>query len=98
MANTNTRTFGKVEGNLRIIPSEFTKQAFRGDDLGGANLIYVAFARPGSGDLDPLWQIAFLTYSGTGNVISIQWPIDVNGSVSNDYEFVWNDRLTYSYV
>lgn len=98
MANTNTRTFGKVEGNLRIIPDEFSKQAFRGDDLAGANLIYIAFAKPGAADTDPLWQIAFLTYSATNNVVSIQWPINSKGAVSTDYEFIWANRLALTYA
>lgn len=90
--------FGKIDGNYRLNPDSYLDEAFRGDDLGGANLIYIAFSKPGSADADPVWQLSRLTYSGTGNVISIQYATNASGVVSNQYEFQWSNRLAYTYA
>lgn len=71
--------------------------AFRGEYDGNNNLIYKGYARPGADEQDSVWQIAFLTYDGNNNVTSITWPQGINGAASSEFNFVWNDRATYTY-
>lgn len=95
------RAFLDTQGFLN--PDIFSDEAFQGEYTGD-NLIYKGFARPGSPTSQPVWQIAFLTYDGSGNVLTITWPrrLDAsgtnNGPASNDYEFVWDNRASYTYV
>lgn len=80
-----------------LIPDSFRDRAYRGDLNGGSNLVYVAFARPGSSEDDLVWQIMFITYDGS-TPVSITWPIGADGAPSADYAFSWTDRSTYTYV
>jgi hypothetical protein len=68
------RPFGLQDTNYHVDPNTYSDEAFRGQYT-GTNLIYKGFARPGSLTSDPVWQIAFLTYDGSNNVLSIQWPL-----------------------
>jgi hypothetical protein len=81
------------------IPSQdsFLDESFFGDYQGGLNLIYKCFARPGADLSAPVWQIAKLTYDGNNNVTRIQWPLNDDGLASNQYEFVADDRTSYTY-
>jgi hypothetical protein len=73
---TFNRPFGLTDTNYRIDQNTFSDEAFRGE-YSGDNLIYKGFGRPGSNENDPVWQIAFLSYDGDGNVLSIEWPLEV---------------------
>ena len=79
-------------------PDSFLDEAFLGDYQGGLNLIYKGFARPGSDQATALWQIAKLTYDGNNNITMIQWPLNSSGLASNQYQFAWSLRTTYTYV
>jgi hypothetical protein len=79
------------------LPQSWKDEAFQGDLNGGSNLVYVGFAKPGSPTSAPVWKIFFITYSG-GIPVSITWPIGADGAVSKDYEFIWDDRASYTYV
>jgi len=102
-----SRPVGLQDTNYQVDQNTFSDEAFRGE-YSGTNLIYKGFARPGAALDEPVWQIAFLTYDGSNNVTSIQWPLrkedpydsssaDTNAA-SNDYEFIWDDRASYTYV
>jgi YD repeat-containing protein len=102
MQNLINRPFSRLDslGNTDI--NLFSDEAFRGE-YSGDNLIYKGFARPGSSTDRPVWQIAFLTYDGSGNVLTITWPRKLiagvsSGPASNDYEFIWDDRASLSYA
>src|ERR1041385_5757154 len=84
-----------------VIPDSMLDESFRGE-YSGTNLIYKGFARPGAGEAALVWQIAKLEYDGSGNVLSIKWPQKLIGgqsigTASNDYEFSWTDRASYTY-
>ena len=87
----------KTDVNGRDIQDSSDDMAFRGDYLGGQNLIYSGFARPGSAEGDLVWQVAFHTYDGNDNITSTTWPHAANGSASSEYIFSWTDRATYTY-
>lgn len=85
----------KRDSNLIPIQESYREQAFAGDYT-GANLIYRGFAKPGTATSATGWQIAKLTYSGA-NITAIQWPQNSLSKASSLYEFIWDDRATYTY-
>lgn len=93
---TGNRPFGRLDAQGRVIPDSFSDLAFQGE-YSGTDLIYKGFARPGSVTTDPVWQIAKCTYDGSHNLLTITWPQDANGHASNDYQFQWSQRGTYTY-
>lgn len=70
--------------------------SFRLEYDGSNNLIYSAFARAGSSTADPVWKIQKFNYVGT-NMVSGLWPQNTLGKPSNNYEFIWDDHLSYTY-
>lgn len=92
------RPLGKQDSNHIIIPDSFNDESFLGDYVGGTNLIYKGFARPGASSAAAVWQISKQTYDGNDNITAIQWPQDLNGNASNDYEFIWDNRASLTYV
>jgi hypothetical protein len=101
---TTNRPRAYITAQGVVIPDSMLDESFRGQYDASSNLIYKGFARPGSPTSQPVWQIAFLTYDGNGNVLMIQWPLinDANGNLSpvasNDYLFIWDNRATYTYA
>ena len=83
-----------AQGNL--IPGFFDDLSFRGI-YAGTNIIYKGFARVGASTSEPVWQISYITYDGSNNILSITWPQDVNGNACNDYQFIWDDYAGYTY-
>jgi hypothetical protein len=97
MTAIQNRPIGKLDAQGRLNQDSFLDEAFRGDYT-GTNLIYKGFARPGSATSVAVWQIAKLAYDGANNLISITWPELTTGNVSSDYEFVWDNRASYTYA
>lgn len=91
------RPMGRLDAQGRPIPSTFSDLTFRADYT-GSNLIYRGLARPGALTSDPVWQISFFTYDGSGNLLSILWPQDFNLNASADYQFIWDNRTLYAYL
>lgn len=87
----------RVDTQGIVNQDSFLDEAFRGE-YSGTNLIYKGFARPGTLTSAPFWQIAKLAYDGSNNVLSIKWPLNSEGASSNFYEFIWDDRATYTYI
>ena len=95
--NVKNRPIGRQDAQGNIIPGSFDDLSFRGQYT-GTNLTYKGFARPGASEGALVWQIAFMTYDGANNLLSIMWPEDSNGNANNDYQFSWTNRATYTYV
>lgn len=91
----NNRPLGQLDANYRWDPNSFGNQAFRGEYDGSNNLIYAGYAKPGTAESEPKWQIVEYTYSGT-NRTEAKWP-ELNGSASSAYKFSWTDRGTYTF-
>ena len=91
------RPLGQLDTNYAVNQSSYLDMAFLGDYT-GTNLIYKGFARPGASTAESVWQIAFLTYDGSNNILSITWPLDSHGAPSNDYKFIWDNRASYTYA
>lgn len=88
----------KVDANGRAIQDSSDDMAFQGDYVGGPNLIYSAFARPGSLTSAAKWQISKHAYDGNNNITATTWPHNPNGNASSEYIFIYDNReiLTYS--
>jgi YD repeat-containing protein len=96
MADTN-RPLGQLDNNYRLDPDSFNEEAFQGEYDGNDNLIYKGSAKPGSATDLPVWQISFFTYDGNNNLLSVTWPQNSNGVASSNFDFVWDDRATYTF-
>ncbi len=94
--NVQNRPLARKDAQGNLIPGSFQDLAFVGQYT-GTNLIYKGFARVGSLTSAAVWQIAFLTYDGANNLLTITWPQDANGHANSDYQFVWDNRATYTY-
>ncbi len=93
----NNMPSGHLDPQGYLSQDSFLDEAFRGE-YSGTNLIYKGFADVGTSTAAQKWQIAKLAYDGNNNVLSITWPLNSNGACSNFYEFVWDDRATYTYI
>lgn len=71
--------------------------AMRMQNDGNGNPIYVGRAKVGTTTGVTKWQIQFLTYDGNNSVTSVTWPQNSEGNASTDYEFEWDERLSYVY-
>lgn len=90
------RPMGRNDAQGNLIPESFEDLSFRGDYT-GTNLIYKGFARNGKATSAAVWQIAKMSYDGSNNLLTILWPQDANGNANSDYQFVWDNRATYTY-
>jgi YD repeat-containing protein len=95
--NVGNRPIARKDAQGNNIPSSFDDLAYQADYDGGTNLTYKGFARPGASTSAAVWQIAFLQYDGSNNLTSITWPQNSFGNATNDYEFIWTDRASYTY-
>jgi YD repeat-containing protein len=95
--NYPARPLGMKDGQGNVNPNSYNDAAFQGDNGGGVNLVYMGRAKPGTSTSAAAWQIRKLTYDANGNVLTITWPTDSYGRVSNDFEFVWTSRTSYVY-
>lgn len=78
-----------AQGNV-IQESYIGDMKFRGEYTSN-QLIYKGMARPGTDEGAAKWQIAMMTYDGT-DITEINWA-----EGSSEFNFVWDDRATYSY-
>lgn len=62
------------------------------------NPVYIGRAIVGTAEDEPKWQISFHTWSAQDSLLSKEWPINSANQASVDYEFIWDDRATYTYV
>lgn len=97
MSAINNRAKALINSQGLYIPDSFENEAFQGEYDGNDNLIYAGYALIGTSTAVAKWQLFKMTYDGNDNLLNITWPINDQGAVSSDYEFVWDDRGTYTY-
>ena len=100
MANlqfVGNRPLGLKDAQGNLMQRSYDDLAFQGE-YSGTDLIYKGFARPGVSTGDSVWQIAKCTYDASHNLLTVTWPEDPNGNASNDFQFIWTSRGTYTYV
>lgn len=93
---TINRPINELDAQGRVIYDSVDDLSFRGEYT-GTNIIYKGFAHPGADEAASVWQIAKMTYDGSGNVLTVKWPQNTLGVASNDYIFAWSGRAGYTY-
>lgn len=71
--------------------------AIRCENDANGNPIYIGKAKAGTLETEAKWQISFQDYDASESLTSKTWPQDSSGKASTEYEFVWDDRATYTY-
>jgi hypothetical protein len=97
LPNVGNRPYGLKDAQGNLIVDSFEWMAFQGQ-YSGTNLIYKGFARPGSSQSAAVWQISMQTYDASNNLLSVTWPENTLGVASNDFQFVWANRASYTYA
>lgn len=95
-ATLGNNPYIKRDANNNTIQDSSLDTTFRGDYT-GTNLIYKGFARPGSATSAAVWQIAKMSYDGSNNMLDIKYPQNSQSHASSEYQFIWDDRATYTY-
>lgn len=94
-----TRPVMQLDSQARALPSSGDWTTFRGDYWPGTtNLRYAGMAKPGTATSIARWQICYLQYDAANNLLSILWPTNADGVISNDYEFIWDNRAALVYA
>lgn len=75
--------------NNYTIPAPLTTEI---DYNGTSNPVYVGKAAAGAITTDSMWQIEYLTYNASGNVLTVQWS--PNYKIFGD---IWASRDSLSY-
>ncbi len=71
--------------------------AIRAQNDASGNALYIGRAKPGTLDADDSWQISFHAYDANNALTSQTWPQNDESNASSDFEFVWDDRVSYTY-
>lgn len=87
MMSTPNRPTQLRDNNGVVIPHTATDDIMNISKFGTANIVIVAYARPGSTDAEARWKIYFNTYDASGNIVRMRLA---NGK--NDYNSVWTSK------
>ena len=85
------------EGNRKNLSTSEGEVALQIENDANGNPIYIGKAIVGSVTSAERWQIAFLQYDINNALISKEWPQNSEGRASSNYEFVWDNRATYTF-
>lgn len=69
----------------------------RAQNDASGNVLYLGFAKAGSGEGEDVWQISFHAWDGNDALTSRTWPEDSLTNASTNYEFNWTGRAGYTY-
>lgn len=61
------------------------------------NPVYIGKAKVGTLTSEAKWQISKQTYDASQSLTRKEWPQNDESKASSEYEFIWDDRLTYTY-
>jgi len=71
--------------------------AIRAQNDASGNVLYLGRAKVGADESDAVWQISFHAWDATEALTSRTWPENDESNASAEYEFVWDDRATYTF-
>ena len=87
--------FGQRDRREYIVQD--SEVALQAQNDGNGNPVYLGRSKAGTATSESKWQIRFIVYDANQGVTSITWPENGEGIASSDYEFVWDDRASYTY-
>lgn len=97
---TTTTVIEAEDGSVTIsdvgqqgTPAEDKVPLSRRVDFVGETLIYRGTATPGTADATNAWRIEEITFVGADEDVEIRWAAG-----NSNFDKVWNDRATYSYL
>lgn len=76
----------QLDSNSNPIPGGPAQWNMRASKEGGSNIVYVAYAKPGTADTEPKWMIAKHTYDASNDIIATNFALG-----SNRFQNVWDD-------
>jgi hypothetical protein len=91
------RPFKYGERDRREFIVQDSEVALRAQNDGNGNPVYLGRAKIGVLDGEVKWQIRFIEWDAQQGVLSVTWPENDEGNASMEYEFEWDERLTYTY-
>lgn len=74
-----------------------SEMEIRCENDGSGNPVYIGRAKLGVAEDDDRWQISKHTWDGNDSLLTKKWPVNPETETSANYEFVWDDRATYTY-
>lgn len=92
------RPFSFGDRDRRTYITYKSEMEIRCQNDASGNPIYIGRAKAGTPTSTAKWQISYHTWDANNSLTSKQWPENDEGNASTDYEFVWDDRATYTYV
>lgn len=95
--SAQNRPFKYGERDRREFIVEDAEVALQAQNDGNGNPIFLGRAKVGTLTSEAKWQIRFIVYDAQQGVTSVTWPENDEGNPSGDYEFVWDDRGTFTY-
>ena len=93
----NNRPLKYGEKDRREFIVEDQEVALRAENDANGNPIYVGRAKVGVATSEAKWQIRKIAYDANQSPTSVTWPQNDLSNESGEYEFVWDDRVTYTY-
>ena len=85
------------ERDRREFIVEDCEVALQAENDANGNPIYLGRAKIGTATSEAKWQIRSITYDGNQGVTEVTWPQNDQSNASGEYEFIWDDRATYTY-
>ena len=72
--------------------------AIRAQNDANGNILYLGRAKVGTATSDSGWQISFHSWDANNALLTRTWPQNSDGNPSSEYEFVWDNRATYTFA
>ena len=69
---------------------------YKADFLSGTSVIYEGWADPHKQTSGASWQIIKHTYTDS-RLTSSDWAQNTNGTPTDDFIFIWDNRTSYTY-
>ena len=71
--------------------------AIQAQNDANGNVLYLGKAKVGTLTSEAKWQSSFHAWDANNSLTSQTWPQNDEGNASAEYEFVYDDRATYTY-
>ena len=94
---TTNRPFKWGSDDRREFITSCNEMAIQAENDATGNVIYLGRAKVGTATSEAKWQISFITWDANNSMTSLTWPEDSDGNASSEFEFIFDNRATYTY-